>query len=183
MFGGLPDAEWRQALGELIDAMDRSVEELGLEPPAWWQRGHPMQLTMAALAEHVVVQEEIVIVAVAEPAGDEPAAAGGGAGDDKPAEPCTSSSTRASTTPASGSRIRLPVPLLAARAPWNPQQSWPWQTSCPASGSLGRTLARAPGDTWHRLPLQRSHFPPIHAIIWVLLQVIQVASSRRSGPR
>ena len=27
-------SEWRQGLGELIDAMDRSVEELGLEPPA-----------------------------------------------------------------------------------------------------------------------------------------------------
>ena len=65
--------EWGQGLGELIDAMDRSVEELGPEPPAWWQRG----------------QEHIVMAAVAEPAGDEPAAAGDGAGDDKPAEPCT----------------------------------------------------------------------------------------------
>ena len=27
--------EWRQGLGRLIDAMDRSVEDLGPEPPAW----------------------------------------------------------------------------------------------------------------------------------------------------
>ena len=69
--------------------MDRGVEDLGPEPPAWWQRGQPMQLTMAAVAEHVVVQEDIVMAAVAEPAGDEPAAAGHGAGADEPAEPCT----------------------------------------------------------------------------------------------
>ena len=81
--------EWRQGLGRLIDAMDRSVEDLGPEPPAWWQRGQPMQLTMATVAEHVVVQEDIAMTAVAEPAGDEPAAAGDGAGDDEPAEPCT----------------------------------------------------------------------------------------------
>ena len=99
--------EWRQRLGLLIDAMDRSVEDLGPEPPAWWQRGQPMQLTMAAVAEHVAVQEDIAMTAVAEhvavekviasmaaePAGDEAAtagdAAGDGAGDDKPAEPCT----------------------------------------------------------------------------------------------
>ena len=76
--------EWRQGLGLLIDAMDRGVEDLGPEPPAWWQRGQPMQLTMATVAEHVVVQEDIVMAAVAEPAGDEPAAAGDGAGDDEP---------------------------------------------------------------------------------------------------
>ena len=70
--------EWRQRLGQLIDAMDRSVEEVGSEPPAWW--GRPMQLTMATVAEHVVVQEDIATVA-AEPVGDEPAAAGDGAGD------------------------------------------------------------------------------------------------------
>ena len=52
----------------------------GPEPPAWWQRGQPMQLTMAAVAEHVAVQEDIASVA-AEPAGDEPATAGDGAGD------------------------------------------------------------------------------------------------------
>ena len=46
-----------------------------------------------------------------------------------------SSSTRTSTPPASGSRTRLLVPLLAARAPWNPQLSWPWHTSCPASAA------------------------------------------------
>ena len=81
--------EWRQGLGRLIDAMDRGVEDLGPEPPAWWQRGQPMQLTMATVAEHVVVQEDIAMTAVAELAGDEPAAAGDGAGDDEPAEPCT----------------------------------------------------------------------------------------------
>ena len=81
--------EWRQGLGQLIDAMDRSVEELGPEPPAWWRHGQPVQLTMATVTEYVVVQEDIVMAAVAEPAGDEPAAAGDGAGDDKPAEPCT----------------------------------------------------------------------------------------------
>ena len=53
------------------------------------QRGQPMQLTMATVAEHVVVQEDIVMAAVTEPAGDEPVAAGDGAGDDEPAEPCT----------------------------------------------------------------------------------------------
>ena len=31
--------EWRERLGQLIDAMDRSVEEPGPEPPAWWRRG------------------------------------------------------------------------------------------------------------------------------------------------
>ena len=104
-------AEWRQGLRQLIDATDRSVEELGPEPPAWWGRGQPMQLTMATVAEHVAVQEDIAMAAVAEhvaveqviasmaaePAGDEPATAGDGAGDaggdgagdDKPAEPCT----------------------------------------------------------------------------------------------
>ena len=82
-------AEWRQGLGQIIDAMDRSVEDLGREPPAWWRRGQPMQLTMATVAEHVVVEEDIVMAAVAETAGDEPAAAGDGAGDHKPAEPCT----------------------------------------------------------------------------------------------
>ena len=87
-------SDWRERLGRLIDAMDRSVEDLGPEPPAWWGRGQPMQLTMATAAEHVVVQEDIVMAAVAELAGDEPAgdgagdAAGDGAGDDKPAEPC-----------------------------------------------------------------------------------------------
>ena len=95
--------EWRGRLGQLIDAMDRSVEELGPEPPAWWRRGQPMQLTMATVAEHVAVQEDIAMAAVAEhvaveeviasmaaePAGDERATAGDGAGDDKPAEPCT----------------------------------------------------------------------------------------------
>ena len=85
--------EWPKGLGRLIDAMDRSVENLGPEPPAWWQRGQPMQLTMATVAEHVSVQEDIAMTAVAEPVGDEPAAAGDGvgdgAGDEKPAEPCT----------------------------------------------------------------------------------------------
>ena len=73
-------AEWRQGLGLLIDAMDRSVEDLWPEPPAWWGRGQSMQLTMATVAEHVVVQEDIAMTAVAEPAGDEPAAAGDVAG-------------------------------------------------------------------------------------------------------
>ena len=95
--------EWRERLGLLIDAMDRSVEDLGPEPPAWWGRGQSMQLTMATVAEHVAVQEDIAMTAVAqpaavekviasvaaEPAGDEPAIAGDGAGDDKPVEPCT----------------------------------------------------------------------------------------------
>ena len=81
--------EWRQGLGQLIDAMDRSVEELGPEPPAWWRHGQPVQLMMATVKEYVVAQEDIVMAAVAEPAGDEPAAHGDGAGDDKPAEPCT----------------------------------------------------------------------------------------------
>ena len=90
-------SDWRERLGQLIDAMDRSVEELGPDPPAWWRHGQPMQLTMTTVAEDVVVQEDIVMAAVAELAGDEPAtagdgagdAAGDGAGDDKPAEPCT----------------------------------------------------------------------------------------------
>ena len=82
-------AKWRLGLGLLIDAMDRGVEDLGPEPPAWWQPGQPMQLTMATVAEHVVVQEDIVMAAVAEPAGDEPVAAGDGAGADEPVEPCT----------------------------------------------------------------------------------------------
>ena len=78
--------EWRERLGLLIDAMDRSVEALGPEPPAWCGRGQPMQLTMATVAEHVAVQEDIAMTAVAEhvavekviasmaaePAGDEP---------------------------------------------------------------------------------------------------------------
>ena len=79
--------EWRQRLGQLIDATDRSVEELGPDPPAWWRHGHSMQLTIATVADHVVVQEDVVMAAVAEPAGDEPAAAGDGAGDDKPGDP------------------------------------------------------------------------------------------------
>ena len=164
--------EWRQRLGQLIDAMDRSVEELGPEPLAWWRHGQPVQLTTATVAEHVVVQEDIATAAVAGPAGD---GAGDGAGDDKPAEPCTKRrkahmplevkewfcalalvkpnwtmtqclrfAKRADPaffehahidTPASGSRRRLPVPLLAAHASWNPQLSWPWQTSCPASAA------------------------------------------------
>ena len=167
--------EWRHGLGQLIDAMDRGVEDLGPEPPAWWQRGQPMQLTMATVAEHVVVQEDIVMAAVAEPAGDEPAVAGDGAGDDEPAEPCTKRrkthvppevrewfcslarvmpdwamtqcfrfAKRALPsffehmhidTPRKWFSHKIPVPLLAARAPWNPQLSWPWQTSCPASAA------------------------------------------------
>ena len=39
-----------------------------------------------------------------------------------------------------GSRKRLPVPLLTTRAPWNPQLSWPWETSCG-----GRTLTLSDG--------------------------------------
>ena len=80
-------SEWRERLGQLIDAMDRSVD-----PPAWWRRGQPMQLAMAEDEKQVVVQEDIASGA-AEIAGDEPAVAGGGAGngggDDEPAEPCT----------------------------------------------------------------------------------------------
>ena len=34
---------------QLIDAMDRSVEELGPEPPACWRHGQPMQLMMATV--------------------------------------------------------------------------------------------------------------------------------------
>ena len=34
-----------------------------------------------------------------------------------------------------GSHTRLPVPLFTTRAPWDPQLSWTWQTSCD-----GRTL-------------------------------------------
>ena len=85
-------SDWRERLGQLIDAMDRSVEELGPDPPAWWRRGQPMQLAMAAVAEQVAATEDIESV-TAEDAGDDPAAAGdghgGAAGDDKPAEPCT----------------------------------------------------------------------------------------------
>ena len=66
--------EWRERLGQLIDAMDRSVGELGPDPQAWWGRGQPMQLTMAADAEHGAVQKGIASAA-AEPAGDEPATA------------------------------------------------------------------------------------------------------------
>ena len=72
--------EWRQGLGRLIDAMDRSVEDMGPEPPAWWQRGQPMQLTMATVEEHVVVQEDIAMT--------------DGAGDDEPAEPVQSGARR-----------------------------------------------------------------------------------------
>ena len=78
--------EWRERLGQLIDAMDRIVEELGPDPPAWWQRGQPMQLTMATVGEHSAVQDDIASAA-AEPAGGE--AVGDGAGYEKPAEPCT----------------------------------------------------------------------------------------------
>ena len=87
-----------------------------------------------------------------------------------------SSSTRTST-PASGSRRRLPVPLLAAPS-LEPaavlaladivsrglQQSVLWRRS------VGRTLERTPGITWRSVPLLRSSYPPIHAITWVLLQ-------------
>ena len=45
--------------------------------------------------------------------------------------------------PASGSRTRLPVSLLATRAPWNPQLSWPWQTSCSASAAECAATRRA----------------------------------------
>ena len=83
--------DWRRSpvSSGAVDAMNRSVEWLGPEPPARWGHGKPMQLTMATVAEHVAVQEDNVMAAVAELAGDEPAAAGDGAGDDKPAEPCT----------------------------------------------------------------------------------------------
>ena len=64
---------WRERLCQLIDAMDRSVEELGPDPPERWRRGQLMRLAKAAVAEHVAVQEDISNVA-AEPAGDEPAA-------------------------------------------------------------------------------------------------------------
>ena len=69
--------------------MDRGVEELGPDPPAWWQRGQLVHLTLATVAEDVAVQEDIASVA-AEPAGDEPAATGDGAGDEKPADPASS---------------------------------------------------------------------------------------------
>ena len=71
VFGGLPIAATGESVSVSSSTPWTSVEELGPDPPAWWRRGQPMQLTMAT---------------VAEPAGDEPAAAGDGAGDDKPAE-------------------------------------------------------------------------------------------------
>ena len=77
-------------LGGLPDALNGDVEDLGPEPPAWWGRGQPMQLTMATVAEHVLVQEDIAMTAVAEPAGDGAGGAGDGAGDaagdDEPTE-------------------------------------------------------------------------------------------------
>ena len=93
MLGGLPVAKSVSASSST--SMDRSVEELEPDPPMQLT----MQLTMAAVAEHVAVQEDIASMA-AEPAGDEPGTAGDGAGDepataddgagdDKPAEPCT----------------------------------------------------------------------------------------------
>ena len=82
VLGGLPDA-----LNGDRGMVSSSTPWTGPEP-AWWRRGQPMQLTMAAVAEHVVLQEDIVMAAVAETASVEPAAAGDGAGDDKPAEPC-----------------------------------------------------------------------------------------------
>ena len=196
--------------------MDRSVDELVPDPPAWWRRGQPMRLTIAAVAQHVAVQEDIDSKAAS--AGDEPAAAGDGAGADPSSKRCRThmplavkewfcflacvrrdwtirqcfsasqnrhsrpcSSTCTSILPASGSRRRLPVPLLAARAPWNPHLSWSWKTSCPASAaecvlwrrSLGRTPERAPGDTWRRLPLLHSPVSKIHAITSVLFQDTQ----------
>ena len=75
VLGGLSDAAIEETLGQLVDAMDRSVEELGPNPPAWWRRGQPIHLTMATVAEHVAVQEDIASV-TAYSAGDEPAAAG-----------------------------------------------------------------------------------------------------------
>ena len=36
VLGGLPDPATGERLGQLIDATDRSVEELGPDPPAWW---------------------------------------------------------------------------------------------------------------------------------------------------
>ena len=45
---------------------------------------------------------------------------------------------------------------------------------CCGTASIGQEILNThPGDTWHRLPLQRSHFPPIHAIIWVLAHETQ----------
>ena len=65
-------SDWRERLGQLIDAVDRSVEELGPEPPARWRRGQPMQLTVATVAEHAAVQEDIASAAT-DAAGDKPA--------------------------------------------------------------------------------------------------------------
>ena len=160
VLGGLPVAlnEWRQRLGQLIDAMDRSVEELGPEPPAWWGRGQPMQLTMAAVAEHVAVQD--IASVAAEPTGDEPATAGDGAGegagDDKPAEPCTKRrkgeeavllffprQARLDHGAVSPLRKKGTPILLRARAHGHTPQVYSsqppavlaWQTSCPASAA------------------------------------------------
>ena len=93
VLGGLPDAlHGESVLVSSSTPWTASVEELEPEPPAWWQCGQPMHLTMAAVAEHVAVQKGIAIVA-AEAAGDEPATAGDGAGDgasdDNPVELCT----------------------------------------------------------------------------------------------
>ena len=51
--------EWRERLGQLIDAMDRSVEEMVPDPPARWRRGQSMHLTMATVGEHAPVQDDI----------------------------------------------------------------------------------------------------------------------------
>ena len=127
-------SDWGERLGQHIDAMDRSVDELGPDPPAWWRRGQPMHTTMAAVAEHVVVQEGIA--SVAEPAGVEPAAAGDGAGDDEPVELVPLEVTEWFCSLARVKRdwaiaqcipfakkstpIQLRAPLLVAHAPWNP---------------------------------------------------------------
>ena len=85
MLGGLPDA----AAGESVSVSSSTPwTAVSTDPPAWRQRGQPMQLTMATVAEQAAMQEDVASVAAA-PAGNEPAAAGDGAGDDKPAELCT----------------------------------------------------------------------------------------------
>ena len=38
---------------------DRSVQELGSDPLAWWRRGQTVQVTMATVAERAVVHKEV----------------------------------------------------------------------------------------------------------------------------
>ena len=77
----------RERLGQLIDAMDRSGQQMQLSR---WEQSQ-----------------------AAEPAGDEPAAAGDGAGDDKPAERRSGSAPSPASSPTGQWRTACTAPLLS----------------------------------------------------------------------